>query len=380
MTPLLLVPLGLAALAALIVPLLIHLKRRTQDVPLDFAAMRWLEARPRPRRKLRLDELLLLALRLLLIALLALLLARPAILGWEDRHPRILAAPGVDPISARKIAGPDVDIRWIASGFPAIGTPVPADAAQTSSLIRQFDAELPPGAALTILVPQVLDGVDAERLRLTRKATWRIVAGDKRADQKAAPASPALSVRHPQGQDSAVRFFRAAARAWSDKPRFDASTGAGLPPRGTVLVWLYPGQVPRAVTDWVSAGGTALIGSTAEVAMPAASEPLWSDAVGRTLAEGGTFGSGRLMRFTRPLVPAEMPALLAPDFAATLRDLVARPAPPPARVNAAAFAPAAGAAPYALPPHELSSWLGVLIALVFMAERLLATRRRRFAA
>ena len=75
MTPLLLAPLGLAALAALVVPLLVHLRRRTEEVPLDFAALRWLDPRPRPRRRLRFDEWLLLALRLLLVALLALLLA-----------------------------------------------------------------------------------------------------------------------------------------------------------------------------------------------------------------------------------------------------------------------------------------------------------------
>ena len=63
MTPLLLAPLGLAALAALIVPILIHLRRRTEEVPVDFAALRWLDALPRPRSKLRFDELLLLAVR-----------------------------------------------------------------------------------------------------------------------------------------------------------------------------------------------------------------------------------------------------------------------------------------------------------------------------
>lgn len=75
-----------------------------------------------------------------------------------------------------------------------------------------------------------------------------------------------------------------------------------------------------------------------------------------------------------------MPELLAPDFAATLRDLVSPPAPPPARVSAAAYAPTAGAATYPLPPRALAPWLAVLIALVFLAERLLASRRRRFAA
>ena len=380
MTPLLLVPLGLAALAALVVPLLIHLRRRTENVPLDFAAMRWLDALPRPRRRLRFDELLLLALRLLLVALLALLLARPAVLGWEDKGARFLAAPGVDPAAARAAAGPEADIRWIAPGFPAIDTAPPARPAQTSSLIRQFDAELPPGAALTVLVPPVLGGVDAQPLRLTRKVTWQSVKAGEGADQPAAPAAPILAVRHPQGQDSAVRYFRAAAGAWSDKPLFEATSDAALPPGEHVLVWLLPGPVPQAVTDWIGEGGTALLGDTAEVAMPATSAALWRDEMGRTLVEGGPLGAGRLMRFTRPLVPAEMPELLTPDFAATLRDLVAPPAPPPARVSAAAFAPVAKIAPYELPPHELTSWLAVMIALVFAAERLLATRRRRFAA
>jgi hypothetical protein len=367
-TPLLLAPLGLAALAALIVPLFIHIKRRTEEVPLDFAAMRWLEALPRPRRRLRFDEWLLLALRLLLVALLALLMARPAVLGWEDDSPRFIAAPGVDPAEARTIAGPEADIRWIEPGAPV------------SSLIRQFDAELPRGVGLTILVPPVLDGVDAERLRLSRKVTWRIVAGEAEVQKPAPPPSPPVAVRHAEGQAAPLRYFRAAASAWSETPRFEAETGAGLPPRGSVLVWLVPGPVPPAVSDWVNAGGTALLASNAEVAMPAASETLWADAAGRPLVEGAPLGKGRLMRFVRPLVPAQIPELLAPGFAAALRDLVSPPSPPPARVSAAAFVPEQGEARYPLPPRELASWLGVLIALVFLAERWLATRRRRFAA
>lgn len=380
MTPLLLAPLGLAALAALIVPLLIHLRRRTEEVPIDFAALRWLDALPRPRSELRFDELLLLAVRLLLIALLALLLARPAVLGSEGKKPRLIAAPGVDPAAARAIAGPDADLRWIAPGFPAQKGTTPLAGAQVSSLIRQFDAELPPGAPLTILVPPVLDGVDAEPLRLTRRVTWRAVEGGKLASDRSRAQSLALAVRHAPGGEGPVRYFRAAAAAWSDTPRFEVETGGSLPPRDSVLVWLAPGRVPQAVTDWVSKGGTALLGKTAEVAMPAATTGLWRDQTGNTLVEGGSLGAGRLLRFTQTLEPAAMPGLLAPDFAARLRDLVTPPAPPPARVTSAAFAPTAGARPYPLPPRELSTWLAVLIALVFLAERLLATRSRRFAA
>jgi hypothetical protein len=366
-TPLLLAPLGLAALVALALPLLVHIRRRTEEVPLDFAALRWLEALPKPKRRLRFDEWLLLALRLLLVACLALLLARPAVLGWEDERPRVLAVPGVDPATARAAAGPEADLQWI------------EPRARVSSAIRQFDAELPPGAPLTILVPEVLAGVDAAPLQLTRKVEWRIVKGGPGSAASPAPAAPALAVRHPAGDARAVRYFRAAAAAWSDSARFEAQAGAALPQTETVLVWLNPGPVPPAVTDWVSAGGTALLVSTAELAMPAASAILWADEAGGTLVEGGPLGAGRVLRFTRPLVPAVMPDLLDARFAARLRDLVSPPTPPPARVSAAAFAPTSGATPFPLPPRELSAWLAVVIALIFLAERWLATRRRRFA-
>ncbi|WP_066524966.1 BatA domain-containing protein [Erythrobacter sp. CCH5-A1] len=381
MTPLLLAPFGLAALAALIVPLLVHLRRRTEEVPLDFAAMRWLEALPRPRRRIRFDELLLLALRLLLVALLALLLAQPAALGWEDKSARVLVAPGVDAAAARTAAGTETEAHWIAPGFPALANAPPQGPVLLSSLIRQFDAELPQGAPLTILVPPVLGGVDAERLKLTRKVTWRtLAAAPGAAGAQPAPA-PALAVRYAEGRTAApLRYFRAAAAAWEATATFTAEAGDTLPPRGSVLVWLHPGPVPSNVTDWVEAGGTALLASTAEIAMPAASGPLWADAGGNTLVEGGPLGTGRVMRFTRPLEPAVMPDLLDPGFPAALRDLVSPLAPPPARVVAAAASPASGAAPYPLPPRELSAWLAVLIALVFLAERMLASRARRFAA
>ncbi|WP_086607136.1 BatA domain-containing protein [Erythrobacter donghaensis] len=379
MTPLLLAPLGLAALAALLVPLLIHLRRRTEEVPVEFAALRWLDPRPRPRSRLRFDEWLLLALRLLLVACLALLLARPAVLGWHDDTPQVLVAPGVDPAAARAAAGEDAELRWIAPDFPDVadGTPVPDT--PVSSLIRQFDAELPEGTPLTILVPPVLGGVDAGQLRLTREVTWRIVDSPALPVEAAPPPAPALAVRHAEGQTAPLRYFRAAAQAWSTAPRFEAATGDALPPADQVLVWLTPGPVPQAVTDWIDDGGTALLGDTAAIAMPATTQTLWADEAGQPLVEGGPLGAGRVLRFTRPLVPAAMPDLLAPTFAESLRDLVSPPAPPPARVDAAAYAPTAGAAPYPLPPRELSAWLAVLIALLFCVERFLATRRKRFA-
>lgn len=380
MTPLLLTPIGLAALAALLVPLLIHLQRRTEETPVDFAALRWLDALPRPRRKIRFNELLLLALRMLLIALLALLLARPAMLEMDDKGERFLVAPSVQPAAARARAGPDADLRWIAPGFPALDEATPVAPTSVSSLIRQYDAELAPGTQLTILVPPVLAGVDAEPLRLTRPVRWQTVAATNAAADPPSVPGPALSVRYEAGRDGPVRYFRAAASAWRDDVQFDASAGAALPPSDRVLVWLSPGSVPAQVTDWVSRGGTALLAESANVAMPDPTTALWRSTSGDTLVEGGPLGSGRLLRFTRPLTPAAMPELLDAGFAARLRDLVTPPAPPPARVASSVFAPKAGIAPYPLPPRDLSSWLGLLIALTFLAERLLATSRQRVGA
>ena len=93
---LLLLPIGLAALAALLLPLLVHLARRSEQRVVPFAALRWLKALPQPRRRHRFEELLLMLVRLLLLAALALLLAQPVLFGRPDRRPRVAVAPGVD--------------------------------------------------------------------------------------------------------------------------------------------------------------------------------------------------------------------------------------------------------------------------------------------
>jgi hypothetical protein len=76
-----LLPAGLAALGALLLPLLFHLVRRSEQRPTMFAALQWLQQKSRPRRRVRFDEWPLLMVRLLLLTLLALLLARPVVSG-----------------------------------------------------------------------------------------------------------------------------------------------------------------------------------------------------------------------------------------------------------------------------------------------------------
>ncbi|WP_305806007.1 BatA domain-containing protein, partial [Stenotrophomonas sp. YIM B06876] len=142
-----LAPAGFAALAALLLPLLIHLARRGEYRLLDFAALRWVQARVRPRRRVRFDEWPLLLLRLVLLALLAVLLARPALTGVTDTRPRVAVVPGLDAATAQaQVDVPQAQWLWLAPGFPALdGAAVPSPPQPVSSLLRQLDAELPAG-------------------------------------------------------------------------------------------------------------------------------------------------------------------------------------------------------------------------------------------
>lgn len=407
----LLLPAALAALAALALPLLVHLARRQQERPTVFAALRWLRAQPRPRRRVRFDEWPLLLVRLLLVALVALLLAQPSLLGVEDARPRLLVVPGVDEAAireARERSGDDVDARWLATGFPDLDLPAPVDTSATASLLREFDASLPAAAPLTVVVPDTLDGADAARLRLAREVGWRIVAAPSPRRETARLAPPVVAIRHDAAHRGNVRFLRAAALAWQvDEAGVtaDADAAAGQEPpaaeagadgaprgRGTVdvsveadtdvpadaqvLAWLHAGEVPAGVLGWVERGGQLLLPQDATAPASSATAAVWRDAEGGPLVNASALGNGRVLQFVRPLRPAAMPALVEPGFAAELRDLL-QPPSAPTRVAAPDYAPDTGAVAAPAPARALHAWLALAIALLALVERWLATSRRR---
>lgn len=79
-------PLMLLGLTGLALPVLVHLlSRRRYDI-VDWGAMRFLELAPNARRRIRLEELLLLLVRMLLMGVMAVALARPWVPGnWLGR-------------------------------------------------------------------------------------------------------------------------------------------------------------------------------------------------------------------------------------------------------------------------------------------------------
>ncbi len=187
-------------------------------------------------------------------------------------------------------------------------------------------------------------------------------------------------LRHTPAAIDQVRYFRAAAIAWAEPGaghQFQAAPIDTPIDRNTaVLVWLASGPLPNPIVVWIKDGGTALLSVDAQLPIEGSPSVVWRDSVGRPLALSERSGQGRVIRLTRPLEPSALPALLEPDFPDALLEILAPP-PNPARVAAVDHAPLAGAAPYHLPPLDLRPWLALLIALIFGAERWMATRRAR---
>ncbi len=383
----LLLPAALAALLALAIPLLLHLARRTEQRPTTFAALRWLRHKPRPRRRVRFDDWPLLLVRLLLLALVALWLAQPVRIGEATRVHWIAVVPGSDPAAVPVSDDSVVRVHWLTAGFPALAQtsiPVIDDVIDTSpsSLLRQLDAELPADVRLTVIVPEMLDGIDAQRIVLSRAVEWRVVPAVA-ADDDSLPerAPPALGVRHDDAHLGDVRWLRAAAHAWQSGDAtvhaFADAAGTAPPDDPTeILVWLRADALPAPVLDWIATGGTALLAADTSATEGGAMQVVWSDAEGQPLLRARAHGAGRVLQFAQPLTAEAMPVLLSPAFPQALRARL-QPAAEPARVRASDHAPATGARAHVQPPRDLQPWLAVLIALLCVLERWMATARRR---
>lgn len=384
MNLLLLAPMGLLALGALLVPILIHLVRRMELRVTNFAALRWLSDRVRPQRRVRIERPWLLLLRLLLLGLLALLLAQPVWVGQADiARGWVLVAPGVSRSAAHKaVSAQDADWRWLAPDFPPIEADSPPPPIALASLLREADARLPAALPLHVVVPTELGGLDGERPALSRTVDWRIVPG-RMADAAAAndDAHVVLAARHPASSDATLVWLRAAVSAWNTRQpgRYEldaAATTKALPDAARWLVWLG-GELPDPVSQWIEHGGTALVAARAQ----ASGTIVWRDADGNALAYADTLGRGRIIQLAVPLDPASLPALLDADFPDRLIALLQAPPPPTARAPAAAMRPvheptiSHDASSLHRPTQPLDPWLVVLIALVFALERLVAMRR-----
>ena len=378
MSPALLLPAALAALATLLIPVVIHIARRTESRTIDFAALRWLDQRPKPRRRMRIDERWLLLVRLVLLALIAIWLAKPVLGGVASDRPVVAIAPGVDP--AKIDMADDDRVVWLAPDFPVVSDGEPPSSGALSSLIRQLDAELPPETPVTMIVPAILDGADAERPRLSRRVEWRVMPGNALRQSATRATPPALTVRYSGESENGVRYFRAAATAWAeaDGPiAFEtALVDRPLHAQARYLIWLSASPLPDPVMAWIRQGGTVLLSRDASLPVDSQANAVWRDALGDPLVMANPLGEGRVLRLTRSLEPEAMPQLIEADFPDHLARILVPP-PLPGRVRAADHFPLTGGVAYDQPPYDVRPWLALIIALIFGIERWLATHSKR---
>lgn len=337
-------PLAFAGLAALLVPLLLHLDRRRSVQVLRFAALRWIAAQARPRRTWRIVEWLLLALRLLLVAVLVAWLAHPWLRGTPHAPVHwIVVAPGAAEVPAGETAAHAV---WLAPGFPSVQTPAPPpDGASASSLLREFDARIARDDTLEVRVPDVLHGLDAAAIELSHEVRW-VVAGEAASPARAAPAQRKLALRYVAEAAPALRYVRAALGAWRTSPE--------------LAVTLDEGSIDKPV-------------------------PPDADGVLRLAAPAAASGAVAVTPSARASAPRVLdldaasldPALLqSAEFPRWLHRALFGDPPPPDHAPAAQVAPTAKAAPAALPPLPLRPWLAWFAAALFALERVLANGRR----
>ena len=393
MSAALLFPMGLAALAALLVPLALHLIRRAEYRTTPFAALRWIAAQLRQQRRLRLRDIPLLLLRLLLLALIAVLLAQPVLRGDTAAAAHwVLVAPGVDIGAARsRLASSDrdaasADWRWLAPGFPSVSNTATPATSDSASLLREIDAEVPASSQLSVVVPAVVDGLDGERPKLSRDVEWIVVDG-------AMPVMPnrndaalrRLTVRYDAVGGSNAGFIEALEKAWRvgwPKLSIDrASIDVALPDNTHWLLWLSP-QRPASLQRWVESGGIAIATPADGDAKATDDEPVWRDASQNVIATSRRIGKGRLIKLSGALTAADLPSLLDADFPQRLHDLFAGPAPAPTRAVAAALRPshtqnAVSTTTSLLATRTpLDAWFALAIAILFVVERIWASRRR----
>lgn len=186
-------PMALIALAALVVPLVLHLIRR--PVPtVRLGSLKFLTESQRRLRSVRWRDLLLLLLRCGLLTILALLVAGPRWVPSGDEPVRwVVLLPGVElgPEGLRRIAELEEaghDIHYLAAGFPS-EEPTPAEAGLDAwSLMREGDFRLPAGSAWVVVGPAQADYFRGDRPVLRRlRVTWETAE----AASQPAPVAPA---------------------------------------------------------------------------------------------------------------------------------------------------------------------------------------------
>lgn len=420
-------PLWLAALAALTLPLLIHLLSRGERRRIRVGSTRLLrEAARHQARRLRPTRLLLLAVRCLLLAALALALAEPRLAREPAPRPDVtwvVVDPEVTALDDPQLAGTlaaaldEAETKsWLVDGLPEIDADQAPPAEQKAdlwSLLREIDTSMPPGAMLEIFAVDRLDRLRGERPTLRRPLRWHLApveTGDLASGEPPRKESPpiraALLAAPERAADAAL--VRAALDAAShslgrellDAPLAEAELVVRLDPSpmpedvlaavrgGAVLIRdgsdefvTLPGEVGRVTPR---EPGAAPFTAHRRAALPPRPDALveWTDGEGAAWLDVSRVGAGWSYRVHGRFHPRWTDLVDRPAFPIWWRALLARhlPEASPRSVEASAGGQGRPRVEIGKPPlttrHTTSpeqlAWL--VVALAFLAERWLATR------
>ena len=382
----LLSPLWLLGLAAVAIPVAIHLLSRKEALRVRVGSIVRLEAAvPKHVRRLALTDIPLLLVRAAITMLLVLLLTR---LVWRSdvTEPRQVVLAAVDAVSPRTQQIVD---SLIAAGYER--SPFTTD--DYWDALRTADAQLAEGSRIAVVAPARLAVLLGERPALRTPVDWfdvetvgprewrvathrrgtdsvlivtahsdaertsfvqRVVARDTAAVPP--ERQVVVWIAHDAERLEDAHYVEAAARAAAEHAGLDAiitvhSTSSSLAgPDPDVVFWLTPAPVPPAVRDLVARGGTlfrdapsARFSATTQrvygVGIDGAARPIllrrtgddaagaviWQDGQGTPLLRAERVGQGLTFRFASRLHPAWTDLVQRPVFPELLVGLLTHP-------------------------------------------------------
>ncbi|MFK8015061.1 MAG: BatA domain-containing protein [Gammaproteobacteria bacterium] len=247
-------PAALSGLAALLIPLLIHLLQRGEHRVVHVAITRFVPEQQRLRwRRLRLSQPILLALRLLLIGLAVLLLAEPY---WR-------IADSTDTERAWTLISPQAEFaqadagngsRWLAPGFPLASEPRPPwQPGQLWSLLDAAHLAAPAGVPLKVVTPSVAAEFAARRAQVPRSIQW--VAAPSRDAEIPVREPIRIRIFADADRQSDAMVIEQAVEAWRDAG-IDVATQRisrlPLDASSAATVWLSRQPVPQDSGVWLT--------------------------------------------------------------------------------------------------------------------------------
>jgi len=221
-------PLWLAGLAALTVPLVIHLLSRGRQLKVPMGSVRWLApALTLTARRIRLSRWLLLLVRCSILACVATALAWPRlaleptgeVTAWVLVDPDLVRArprlEAVDPEAYRAmdhVVAQGGEVRWLTTGLPggALETPPENGEGDLWSLLHEADAAASSDIGFEVFALDRADRLRGVRPRVARGIVWHSITdpGMNRWIERAVGREDDLTVFVGESDPSGTRFRR----------------------------------------------------------------------------------------------------------------------------------------------------------------------------